>query len=227
MRYEWAYFNNSKNGWFCKICEQSSNFGDAYWKTLPHKHDEHPSQFFHDHDNSPKHLQAVTNRKVQSMLSKSAIFKQISDGAKSQGTAQKERNRRNLLKLLIFLQKKKWAVKFNFEDVINYLSDIGNPDIQYHLKNAPKNATYLSTFAVEEFLKLIGDHLTSILLQDLNSSMDFTILADESTDDGDRSQLAIFVRIIGSDNKPIERFLDITRVGCSCHHGNSCNFFAI
>ena len=113
------------------------------------------------------------------------------------------------------MQKKKWTVKFNFEDVINYLSDIGDPDIQYHLKNAPKNPTYLSTFAVEEFLKLIGDHLTSILLQDLNSSMDFTILADESNDDGDRSQLAIFVRIIGSDNKPIERFLGITRVGTS------------
>ena len=94
MRYEWAYFNNSKNGWFCKICEQSSNTGDAYWKTLPHKHDEHPSQFIHDHDNSPKHLQAVTNKtEVQSMLSKGAIFKQISDGAKSQSTAQKERNR--------------------------------------------------------------------------------------------------------------------------------------
>ena len=107
------------------------------------------------------------------------------------------------------------ALKFNFEDVINYLSDIGDPDIQYHLKNAPKNATHLSTFAVEEFLKLIGDHLTSILLQDLNSNMDFTILADEITDDGDRSQLAIFVRIIGCDNKPTECFLGITRVGTS------------
>ena len=38
--------------------------------------------------------------------------------------------------------------------------------------------------------------------------MDFTILADESTDDGDRGQLAIFVRII-------ECFLGITRVGTS------------
>ena len=31
-------------------------------------------------------------------------------------------------------------------------------------------------FAEEEFLKLIGDHLASILLRDLNTSMDFTYL---------------------------------------------------
>ena len=43
----------------------------------------------------------------------------------------------------------------------------------------------MSTFAVEQFLKLIGDHLASILLHDLNTSMDFMILADKSTDDGD------------------------------------------
>ena len=96
---------------------------------------------------------------------------------------------------------------FNFEDVIKYLNDLGDEDIGHHLRNAPKNATYMPSVAVEEFLKLIGDHLTSVLLQDLNSSVDFTILADESTDDGDRSQLAIFISIIGNDNKPIEQFL--------------------
>ena len=52
-------------------------------------------------------------------------------------------------------------------------------------------------------------------MRDLNTSMDFTILADENTDDGDRRQLAIFVRIIGSDHRPIEYFLGITRIAIS------------
>ena len=112
------------------------------------------------------------------------------------------------IKTKYFLTRKKWAVKFNFKDVIDFLDDIGDPDIKYHLRNAPQNSTYTSTFAVEEFLKSIGDHLASILLGDLNTSMDFTVLADESTDDGDRSQLAIFARIIGSDHRQIEHFLD-------------------
>ena len=60
-----------------------------------------------------------------------------------------------------------------------------------------------------------GDHLASILVRDLNTSMDFTILEDESTDDGDRSQLAIFVRIIGCDHRPIEHFLEITLIAIS------------
>ena len=96
--------------------------------------------------------------------------------------------------------------------MIDFLDDIGDPDIKNHLRNVPQNSTYMSTFAVKEFLKLICDHLSSILLRDLNTSMDFTILADESTDDGDLSQLAIFVRIIGRDHRPIEYFLVITRI---------------
>lgn len=218
-KYEWAYFSNLRNGWFCKTCEQYSTTEDAYWKTLPRKHDEHPSAFFNEHNNSLKHLTAIKNKKeVQSMLHRGSVFKQISDAATTQESAHRERNRRLIRKFFIttyFLTRKKWAVKFNFEDVIKYLSDIGDLDIQYHIKNAPKNATYISTSAVEEYLKLIGDHLNSILLEDINSSMDFTILADESTDEGDRSQLALFVRIIGNDYKPIERFLGITRVGTS------------
>ena len=94
--------------------------------------------------------------------------------------------------------------------MIDFLDDIGDPDIKYHLRNALQNLTYSSMFAVEEFLNLIGDHLASVLLHELNTSMDFTLLADESTDDGDGSQQAIFVCIIGSDHRPIEHFLGIT-----------------
>ena len=74
---------------------------------------------------------------------------------------------------------------------------------------------YTSTFAVEEFLKLIGNHLAAILLRDLNTSIDFMILADESTDDRGQSQQAIFVRIIGSDHRAIEYFLGITHIAIS------------
>ena len=45
--------------------------------------------------------------------------------------------------------------------------------------------------------------------------MDFTIPADEGADDGDQSQRAIFVRIIGSNHRPIEHFLGITHIAIS------------
>ena len=94
--------------------------------------------------------------------------------------------------------------------MIDFLDDIGDPDIKYHLRSVLQNLMYSSMFAVEEFLNLIGDHLASILLHELNTSMDFTILEDKSTYDGDGSQPAIFVHIIGSDHRPIEHFLGIT-----------------
>ena len=218
-QYPWAYFNHSKNGWFFKTCEEHPSAGDAHWKTLPRKHDEHPSQFFFDHENSSKQLNSIKNkREILNVISKGTIVQQIVAGAETQSNASRERNRRligKFIKTTYFLTRKKWAVKLNFKDVIDFLDDIVEPGIKYHLRNAPQNSTYTSTFAVEEFLKLIGDHLASILLRDLNTSMDFTILADESTDDGDRRRLAIFVRIIGSDHRPIEHFLEITLIAIS------------
>ena len=66
---------------------------------------------------------------------------------------------------------------------------------------------------LKEFLKLIDDHVA--LLRDLNTNMGFTILTDESTDDGDQNQLAIFVHIIGSDHRPNEHYLGITCIAIS------------
>ena len=63
-----------------------------------------------------------------------------------------------------------------------------------------------------EFLKLIGNHLTSIVLCDLKTSMDSIILADESTVDGNHSQLAIFVCTIRNNPRPIEYFPDIVHI---------------
>ena len=218
-KYPWAYFNHSKNGWFCKTCEEYSNTGDAHWKTLPRKHDEHPSQFFFDHENSSKHLNSIKNkREILNVISKGTIVHQMVAGAETQSNASRDRKHwliGKFIKTTYFLTRKKWAVKFKFKDVIDFLDDIGDPDIKYHLRNAPQNSTYTSTFAVEEFLKLMGDHLASIMLRDLDTSMDFTIIADESTDDGDRSQLTVFVRIIGSNHRPVEHFLGITRIAIS------------
>ena len=48
------------------------------------------------------------------------------------------------------------------------------------------------------------------------TAIDFTILADESTDEADRSQLALFVRYVDtSDNLPKESFLGIVKIGTS------------
>ena len=51
-----------KGGWFCKTCEEYSDSHDKYWKTLPHKHEEHPGMFFNEQANSGKHKKSLRNK---------------------------------------------------------------------------------------------------------------------------------------------------------------------
>lgn len=61
-QFPWTYYSSDKVGWFCKTCEEYSDTGDQYWKTLPRKHDVHPHSFFTEHVKSSKHIQSVKNK---------------------------------------------------------------------------------------------------------------------------------------------------------------------
>ena len=151
-KYPWTYFNHSKNIWFYKTCEEYSNTGDAHQKTLRHKHNEHLNQFFFNHENSSKHLNSIKNKKeVLNVISKGTIVHQMVAGAETQTNASRDHKCRligKFIKTTYFLTIKKWAVKFNFKDVMDNLDDIGDPGIKYHLRNAPQNLTYTSMFAI-------------------------------------------------------------------------------
>ena len=100
------------------------------------------------------------------------------------------------IKTIYFLAKKKWAVKNNSEETIKYLANLGVDDIFQHINNAPKNSTYISTFSAEQFLKAVGDFLSDQIMSDLIAAVDFMILADESTDKADRSQMSVFLVLL-------------------------------
>ena len=129
-------------------------------------------------------------------------------------------NNRNLIKkfikMIYFLAKKKWAVKNNFEETIEYLANLGVDNIFQHTNNAPKNSTYISTFSAEQFMKAIGDFLSTQIITDVIADGDFKILANESTDEADLFQILIFVRFTDAfDSNPIERFLSIVKLTTS------------
>ena len=113
-------------------------------------------------------------------MAKGDIVHQISKGGESK-TAKEIKNNWNLIKKFIksvyFLAKKKWTVKNNFEETIEYLANLGVDDILQHINNAPKNSTYISTFSPEQFLKAVGDFLSDQIITDLIAAGDFTILA--------------------------------------------------
>ena len=215
--FTWAYYSFYHVSWFCRTCQEYSNSHDQYWKTVPRTHDQHPGVFFSEHENCQKHVRAVTQkRNIKKFFVKGDIVRQISKGAESK-TAKEIKNNRNLIKkfmkMIYFLAKKKWAVKNNFEETIEYFANLGVDDLFQHINNAPKNSTYISTFIAEQFLKAVGDFLSNQIITDLIAASDFMILADESTDEAHHLQMSIFVCFVDAfDNKPVETFLGIVKL---------------
>ena len=79
-------------------------------------------------------------------MAKGDIILQINKEAESK-TAKEIKNNQNVIKKFIktiyFPAKKTWAVKNNFEEIIEYLANLGVDDIFQHINNPPKNSIYL------------------------------------------------------------------------------------
>ena len=111
-------------------------------------------------------------------------------------------------------------MKQNFEELkklINFIAfELEDLDLSAHILSAPKNAPYCTTNSVEEFLKLIGEFLHDQNVTDLQLSGDFTLLADESTDEADRSQAFVFARYVDvSSTLLVEKFLGKVKLSTS------------
>ena len=102
------------------------------------------------------------------------------------------------MKIVYFFARKWFAVRENFEDVINYLTDLGGIDIQEHLHQSSSRATYVLKVSADEYLTC------------LITPTDFSISADKTTDVFDRAELATFVRYVDSDSNDVkEEFLGL------------------
>ena len=127
-------------------------------------------------------------------------------------TAKEKQNNQKLVKKIIktvyLIARKKWAVKNNYTDALQFLVDIGDQQISLHLQQAPFNKTYASTMSAENFLKVIGNFLNDKVIRDILEAGEFTVLSNESTDEGESSRKSVYVRFVDAQtHKPVEHFL--------------------
>ena len=66
---------------------------------------------------------------------------------------------KNFLKTAYFLARKKWAVRENFQDVIEFIKVLGDEDLSAHLRESSTRATYVSTASTDEFITCLSDFL--------------------------------------------------------------------
>ena len=110
--------------------------------------------------------------------------------------------------MIYFITKKKWAVKNNFEETIEYLANFGVGNIFQHVDNVPKNFTYISTFSAELILE---SSLRLFKQCSFQAAVDLTILADKSTGKADCSQMSIFVCFVDAFGNKLFKRLGIVK----------------
>ena len=160
--YPFLFFSEAKNGWLCSVCNEYGK-GDEFWCTKGVKQEEHPKQIFEWHQKPPKHEEALMRQaEIKAMFQKGSVYKQSLTGVEGQGQKRKRRNRaviKNFLKTAYFLAWKMWAVCENFQDVIEFIKDLGDEDLSAHLRESSTRATYVSTASTDEFITCLSDFL--------------------------------------------------------------------
>lgn len=107
---------------------------------------------------------------------------------------------------------KKWALRENFEDIVALLQDFRDEEINAHLEERSQRATYTSVKTVDRCLKCLSSQSENGSLTRLINAVDFSVLADESFDMADRTELRIFVRYVNSDIIVVQEFIGLTEV---------------
>ena len=84
----------------------------------------------------------------------------------------------------------------NFRALLNFRVDSGDKILETHLKNAPKNATYISKTVQNELIELTGDHIRSSVVNEAKQAGLFSVMADETTDISNQEQMSLCLRYV-------------------------------
>ena len=115
-------------------------------------------------------------------------------------------------KTIYFITRKKWAVQHNFDKIVELLQELGDKEIDAHLREGSEGATYTSVRSVDSFVKCLSSIFKNGLLSHLTNAADFSILADETTDIVNCAVLGIFVCYINEHHQVVKEFLRLTEL---------------
>ena len=119
-----------------------------------------------------------------------------------------------LLKITVFIVRKHWAHTTSYEDLVRFIgNDLGDSvhKVYLALADSHKNATYITANTVKQFIKIISEWMKKNTVNELKTCNEFTLLLDESTDEANRSELSLIVRMI-KDGKIENHFLDLLQL---------------
>ncbi|XP_053390185.1 uncharacterized protein LOC128553096 isoform X2 [Mercenaria mercenaria] len=214
--YKWLYHSAAKEGYCCKYCEfmYSSTITDdttAYISRGVHL-GTRPTRKLKTHDQSEKHLKA-TERYLSKSLS--AGTQKISPMLEKQIDNKKILNKNYLETLFCtsyFMLRKRWALTDNLEDFMkNFLaSDIQNEMVKQYVQENPK-LTYTSPLSIQDIIKSIAFAFEDDTLKAIRDAKCYALMADESTDEANREQFAVFIKFL-KGKQVTDAFMGVIRV---------------
>ena len=130
--------------------------------------------------------QPTKRRKTESVLQ---ILISGEEKRKSEEVRKNREYMKKVIECLYFMIKERWAVSENLEDLVRFVSDLGVEELASHL-DCPDSVNYLSSNTVTDMINAISQSNELELISSLKDAKYFTLLADESTDEGNRTQFA-------------------------------------
>ncbi|XP_050310542.1 zinc finger MYM-type protein 1-like [Anthonomus grandis grandis] len=104
------------------------------------------------------------------------------------------------------------ATKGNFEDLLDFRVESGDVLLTEHLTTSNKNAKYTSHQTQNELISICGEILRKYIVEEVNFSDGFSIIADESVDIAGIEQISIGVRFVDNTNCIREEFLGFSEL---------------
>ncbi|XP_031327332.1 zinc finger MYM-type protein 1-like [Photinus pyralis] len=104
------------------------------------------------------------------------------------------------------------TTKGNFEDLLDFRVESGDQLLNEHLTSCNKNAKYTSHQTQNELISICGSIIRKEIVEEVNASDGFSIIADESADIAGKEQLSLGVRFVDKANNIREEFLGFSEL---------------
>ena len=94
----------------------------------------------------------------------------------------------------------------NFQALLDYRRRGGDKILEEYFQNCPKNATYRSKTVQNELTECTGDFIVDKIVEEINTSGLFSVLADEVADVSNKEQMALVLGYVDRTGNIMERF---------------------
>jgi len=222
--YDWMIYSPKHKGVFCKFCilfkpnvhrgKQGSFIitpFTKFYQIIEESKKHEKTQWHNDSKVTAKlFLDSMNSKKINVMEQiNSSVHKEIKDNRKKL---------RPIIKSILFCGQHDIALrgntadKGNFVDLLKFRIDSGDNILSNHFDTASGKSKYVSHRIQNEIIQICGQVIRNDIVSQVNNSVAFSLLADETADIAGKEQLSIGVRYIDINYVVHEEFIGFSEI---------------